>query len=118
MRGLAALAIASWCSGLRSDPSRVFSGAPILIHASHSSSSFTRSGDRSATSSAGAVSAQTVSKGQKSIPEKLSWTIGTAFRRPIALTTSSTSGLACALPMTSTSQPGCTSTHRSTRSVA
>ena len=39
MSGLAALAIASWCSGLRSEPSRVFSGAPILIQASHSSSS-------------------------------------------------------------------------------
>ena len=76
----------------------MFSGAPTRIQASHSSSILTRSGERSATSSGGAVSAQTVSNGQKSIPEKLSWTTGIALRRPIARMISSISGLRVRAP--------------------
>ena len=76
MSGCAALLIAFLCSASRSTPSLVFSGAPIRIHAWHSSSSATRSGGRSAISSADAVSAQMFSKGQWSIPLKVSWMTG------------------------------------------
>src|SRR5439155_8705495 len=52
------------------------------------------------------------------MPEKLNWTTGTPPRRPMARTTSSTSGLAWALARTTTSQPGWTSTQRLTSSAA
>jgi hypothetical protein len=59
-----AFAIASWCSGLRSEPSRVFSGAPMFIQASISRPSVASSDGCRATASAGASSAHVYAKGQ------------------------------------------------------
>ena len=105
----------SCCSCGRSTPSRVFSGAPTRIQASHSSSIATRSGERSAEQLHAARSRPRCLEGPESMPMKLSWTTGQALApADRAARSPRSSGRASGLPTTTTCQPGWTSTHRST----